>query len=92
MTRNDNKVAGHPLGAIQTNIPHKTKYYRGEIDNKIFMMKQKERAKYINWLLEKIPHPKIPNQEKESVTLIPRFMVLSRESLELYKETGEMKI
>tara|TARA_Y100000310_G_scaffold200651_1_gene200729 strand:- start:942 stop:1181 length:240 start_codon:yes stop_codon:yes gene_type:complete len=64
-----------------------TIYYSGEIDSRIFMIKQEERAKYVDWLLEKVSHP----EEKSSV-LIPRFMALSKKSLELYKETGEMKI
>jgi hypothetical protein len=82
MTRDHDESDNYTMGTI-----HKTIYYGGEIDSRIFMIKQEERAKYVDWLLEKVSHP-----EKPSSTLIPRFMILSTESLKLYKETGEMKI
>ena len=65
----------------------KTTYYMGEMDSKINEIKQKEREKYVNWLLEETPHPK-----SQGHYLTQRFLALSVESLELYKKTGEMKL
>ena len=82
MTRDYDESDNYAMGTI-----HKTLYYGGEIDSRIFMIKQEERAKYVDWLLEKVPHP-----SDSSSTLMPRFMILSRKSLELYKETGKMDL
>tara|TARA_Y100000034_G_scaffold117033_1_gene156063 strand:- start:44 stop:304 length:261 start_codon:yes stop_codon:yes gene_type:complete len=82
MTRDFDGTMEGKIGTIP-----KTIYCGGEIDSRIFMIKQEERAKYVDWLLEKVPYP-----EKPSSTLMPRFMILSRKSLELYKETGKMDL
>jgi|TARA_Y100000310_G_scaffold40808_1_gene38291 hypothetical protein len=82
MTRDfDGKTEGR-IGTIS-----KTIYSGGEIDSRIFMIKQEERAKYVDWLLEKVPYP-----SDSSSALMPRFLIITKKSLELYKETGKMDL
>ena len=46
-----------------------------------------ERGRFVDWLQEEMPY-----QESHQHTLVPRFLSLTRPSLELYKRTGELNL
>jgi|2_EtaG_2_1085320.scaffolds.fasta_scaffold13740_2 hypothetical protein len=64
----------------------RTIYSGGEIDCRISAALLNQRQELVDWLLGEIPHPELTQPT------MPRFVMLSKESLRLYADTGDKEV